>query len=212
MNETEVAAGTMAGLSWDRSSGAVVRKDGSFPGQSSPDEAERNRPRSGSGNGEAAAFVREAFERVVEPLMPDLLRYFARRVVPREDAADCLSDTLLVLWKHRGRMPAAAGEQRAWAYGIARRIVSNHERKRVRRSAYGYGLRVSLAAPPPTSEAAEDALAALEALPELDRELIRLVVWDGFGVGEAGAVLGLKEATARSRYARAKARLRRRLG
>lgn len=155
---------------------------------------------------------RVAFEQAVEPLMPGLLRYFVRRATPREDAADLLSETLLVLWKHRTRLPDQPDEQRAWAYGIARKVLSNHSRKQARRSNLGqvHLLKASLAAVPPPvpSPAAEEALDALATLPERDQELIRLIVWDGFGVGEAGAVLGMKEATARSRYARAKARLR----
>jgi RNA polymerase sigma-70 factor (ECF subfamily) len=156
------------------------------------------------------ATIRACFEAVVEPLMPDLLRYFARRVAPREDAADCLSDTLLVLWRHRSRMPGQAEEQRAWAYGIARNVLCNHQRKRARRvSAYGFVVRAHLAAvPAEPSPATEAALAALNRLGELDRELVRLVVWDGFGVGEAGRILGMREATARSRYSRARSRLR----
>lgn len=172
--------------------------------------------RSATGRATTADTVsRTGFEQAVEPLMPDLLRYFARRVTPREDAADLLSETLLVLWKHRARLPAKPDEQRAWAYGIARNVLSNHSRKQARRTNLGhtYLLRASLSAVPPTvNPAAEEALDALATLPERDQELIRLVVWDGFGVGEAGAVLGMKEATARSRYARARARLRERLG
>ncbi|MEA5118903.1 MAG: sigma-70 family RNA polymerase sigma factor, partial [Propionicimonas sp.] len=160
--------------------------------------------------GEAPSVLRARFEVIVEPMMPDLLRYFARRVIPREDAADLLSETLLVLWQRRGKLPQDPEEQRAWAYGIARKVLSNHQRKQSRRAALGdtYLLRASLAASVPTdlSPAAEQALDALATLPECDRELIRLVVWDGFGVGQAGAVLGMKDATARSRYARAKAR------
>jgi RNA polymerase sigma-70 factor (ECF subfamily) len=154
--------------------------------------------------------ARTVFESAVEPLMPDLLRYFARRVTPREDAADCLSETLLVLWRHRSRLPQAPEERRAWAFGIARKVLANHQRKGVRRSlAYGFVVRAQLAAPPgELSPAAEAALTALDALSDTDRELVRLVVWDGFGVGEAGRVLGLREATARSRYSRARARLR----
>lgn len=158
---------------------------------------------------------RAAFERAVEPLMPDLLRYFVRRVTPREDAADLLSETLLVLWQQRTRLPAVPGEQRAWAYGIARKVLANHLRKQARRAGLAsiQMLRAGLAASaPPVSPAAEDALAALASLPERDQELVRLIIWDGFGVGEAGVVLGMKEATARSRYARAKARLRNQLG
>lgn len=155
------------------------------------------------------------FEQAIEPLMPDLLRYFVRRVTPREDGADLLSETLLVLWKHRARLPSQPDEQRAWAYGIARKVLSNHTRKQARRTSlrHTYLLRTSLSAstPDPVSPAAENLLDALGALSELDQELIRLVIWDGFGVGEAGAILGMKEITARSRYARAKARLRHQL-
>lgn len=157
-----------------------------------------------------ATGVHADFESAVEPLMPDLLRYFARRVSPREDAADCLSETLLVLWRRRARLPQAADERRAWAFGVARKVLANYQRSGIRRSiAYGFVVRAQLAAPTPTpSPAAEAALAALDKLGETDRELIRLVVWDGFGVGEAGRVLGLREGAARSRYSRARARLR----
>lgn len=158
----------------------------------------------------ASAIEQRDFEIIVEPMMTGLLRYFARRVTPRQDAADCLSETLLALWRHRRRMPDQPGEQRAWAYGIARQVWANHERKRVRRNAIGYGfaVRAQLAKQPPTSPAAAAALEALESLSATDQELIRLVIWDGFGVNEAGKILGLREATARSRYSRAKARLR----
>lgn len=157
-----------------------------------------------------ATDVRTAFESLVEPLMPDLLRYFARRVSPREDAADCLSETLLVLWRRRSQLPQATDERRAWAFGIARKVLANYQRAGIRRSiAYGFVVRAQLTAPTSTpSPAADAALAALDKLGETDRELIRLVVWDGFGVGEAGRVLGLKEGAARSRYSRARARLR----
>ncbi|MBD3757071.1 MAG: sigma-70 family RNA polymerase sigma factor [Microbacterium sp.] len=63
-----------------------------------------------------------AFEEAVAPLVPLLLRYFARRVTPTDDAADCTSETLVGLWKHRRRLPNAEGDRRAWAYGIAGRF------------------------------------------------------------------------------------------
>lgn len=152
--------------------------------------------------------ARRRFESAIEPLMPDLLRYFARRVIPKADAADCLSETLLALWKHRNRLPEAAAEQRAWAYGIARKILANHQRKRIRRSAVDADLRTALADhAPQIPEAAHKAAQALTLLPETDQELIRLVIWDGFAIIDAGQILGMKPATARSRYARARHKL-----
>ncbi len=153
--------------------------------------------------------LRRAFESSIEVLMPDLLRYFARRVVPVADAADCLSETLVVLWKHRSRLPETAAEQRAWAFGIARNILANHHRKRRRRHNIDEQIRNSLPVHPVDVPAhAEAAAEALSLLPQKDQELIRLIIWDGFGVAEAGKLLGMKEPTARSRYARAKGRLR----
>lgn len=152
---------------------------------------------------------RNVFDAVVEPLMPELLRYFARRVLPVADSADCLSETLLALWKHRTRLPDSPDEQRAWAYGIARRVLANHQRKRIRRHKIDDRVRTLLAEQPTElSDVAATALEALSRLSAKNQELIRLIIWDGFGVAEAGAVLGMKPATARSRYARAKAQLR----
>lgn len=49
---------------------------------------------------------------------------------------------------------------------------------------------------------------ALRSLRTQDRELVLLVAWEGFGVGEAGAILGLSSDAARARYSRVRARLR----
>jgi len=146
------------------------------------------------------------FETVALGLMPDLLRYFARRV-PRDDAEDCLSETLAILWRRRSHLPVGLADRRAWAYGVARKVAANHRRKLARRREVSPVPDIGTAdigLPP----AQQQALAALDRLSQSDQELIRLVGWDGFGVGEAGRLLGLGEATARSRYARAKARLR----
>lgn len=150
-----------------------------------------------------------AFEDAVAPLVPLLLRYFARRVTPTEDAADCTSETLVALWRHRRRLPAAEAERRAWAYGIARNVLANHRRGRVRRDLADDALRAAAATPtPPIPDEAFIAAEALNLLPERDQELIRLVVWEELSIAEAGRALGVGAATARSRYARALTRLR----
>ena len=51
-------------------------------------------------------------------------------------------------------------------------------------------------------------LAALHQLPEVDRELVTLVAWDGLSPAEAATVLGLGAATVRVRLHRARKRLR----
>jgi len=149
---------------------------------------------------------RERFEAAVEPLIPDLLRFFVRRVDPRADADDCVSETTLALWRHRRRLPAASEEQRMWAFGIARHVLANHLRKRARRAQIDESL--VREEPEPASDEAFLALEALRTLPPADQELLRLVVWDGFGIAEAGALAGVRPAAARKRYERARGRLR----
>lgn len=146
------------------------------------------------------------FEAAVAPLIPDLVRYFVRRVEPRADADDCVSETTLALWRHRRRMPAAPEEQRMWAFGIARHVRANHARKSARRARIDEGL--VREAPPTVSDAGFLALEALRTLSAADQELLRLVLWDGFGIAEAGALAGVRPAAARKRYERARARLR----
>ena len=149
---------------------------------------------------------RRRFEAAVEPLLPDLLRYFVRRVEPRADADDCVSETTLALWRHRKRLPVASEDQRMWAFGIARNVLANHLRKRARRARIDETL--VREEREPVSDEAFLALEALGMLPPGDQEMLRLVLWDGFGVAEAGALSGVRPAAARKRYERARGRLR----
>jgi len=148
-----------------------------------------------------------AFDDAIRPLMKPLLAYFARRITPAEDAADCLSETLVVLWRRRNSLPDNDDDVRRWAYGIAKGVLSNMRRGRMRHRALADRLRAEVVASlvPPADHYIADALSQLNAK---DRELVTLIVWDGFGVAEAGAVVGLKPDAARSRYSRARARLR----
>lgn len=154
----------------------------------------------------------DTLEPFVRGIAPDLLAYFSRRVLPTEEAADCLSETLLVLWRRRADLPSDEHDRRAWAFGVARRVLSNFRRGAIRRLALNNRLRENLATAAVASGGDEAITDALAQLTEKDRELVTLILWDGFGVAEAGAVLGLKPATSRTRYARAKARLRSLLG
>jgi RNA polymerase sigma-70 factor, ECF subfamily len=150
---------------------------------------------------------------VLRTLAPDLLAYFGRRLGDAEDAADALGETLLVLWRKRRSLPADPERARQYAFGIARHVLAAARRGRMRRRALADRIAEELAvawseAPPPVDEGLREALAEL---PERDRELVLLVAWEGFGVAEAGTVLGLKPDAARQRWSRTRARLRDRL-
>ena len=148
-------------------------------------------------------------ESMLPSLLPDLLRYFIRRLDDREDAADAVAETAIVLWRQERRLPGDEEGLRRYAFGVARRVLATARRGRQRRIALAERLRQSLLdIEVQPVEADGDLHRALAALAARDRELVLLVAWEGFGVAEAGAVLGLQPDAARQRYSRARARLR----
>ncbi|MFK4789052.1 RNA polymerase sigma factor [Microbacterium sp. ZW T5_56] len=151
----------------------------------------------------AAAAEREA---------PDLLAYFVRRVPAREDAADLLSETMLVLWRRARDAPSDDGQLRPWLFGVAHRVLQRHRRSWARREAATQRLRSELEGHSYSgfadSDDADRVRGALRVLAELDRQIITLVHWEGFTQAEAAAILGRNPSTVRTRYERARQRLR----
>lgn len=149
---------------------------------------------------------------VLRCLMPELLAYFVRRLENSEDAADAVSETMLVLWRRRAMIAGRSEDVRRYAYGVARMVLATARRGRLRRRALADRLAIELAGvlavPVPGYVRDEELHAALASLPGRDRELVMLVAWEGFGVAEAGALLGVRPDAARTRYSRARARLR----
>jgi RNA polymerase sigma factor (sigma-70 family) len=157
---------------------------------------------------ETPATAIRSFEASIRPLMPLLLAYFTRRVDPSVDAADCLSETLVVLWRRRSELPDDDDGLRAWSYGVAKGVLANHQRSRIRHSRLSARLREDLTTSPPAQPVDTGLTDALATLSGPDKDLVLLVAWDGFGVAEAGALLGLTPGAARSRYSRARKALR----
>jgi len=152
------------------------------------------------------------FEAFIRTVVDELLGYFARRVSPLEDAADCLSETLLVLWRRRERLPTEHGERRAWSYGIAHHVLAAHRRHSVRQLTLTHRLREELRNRPIAAQSIDDvAIAALTALSPRDQELVTLIVWEGLSIAEAAIVIGVRADAARARYSRARRYLRARL-
>lgn len=109
--------------------------------------------------------------------------------------------------------PGQSSNLRAGPFGVARKTLAPGRRAGRRRTALIAKLRDEVAAEsltPPTS--AHEALhAALEHLVPLDREIIRLIHWEGFSQEDAARIVGKPAGTIRSRYSRARATLRARL-
>ncbi|WP_375387934.1 RNA polymerase sigma factor [uncultured Amnibacterium sp.] len=151
---------------------------------------------------------------------PALLAYFQRRVRPVEDAGDLLSETMIVAWRRADVVPADERQARMWLFGVARNTLSTHRRGQARRDALSSELRSQLSTRPdlagrhwrheedPRVDLVRELVAAL---PEIDREIFALVVWDGFSLTEVADMLDVPAGTVRSRYSRARANVRARL-
>lgn len=152
-----------------------------------------------------------AVERAVREHGPALLAYFARRVTPVEDAADLMSEVMLVAWRRRADLPAAP-DDRPWLFGVARHVLANHRRGRLREAntvdrAVAH-LRTGITRTAPAGPEGLDLARALDSLPEEDRELITLSAWEGLSSTEIATVLGLPASTVRGRLVRVRETLR----
>jgi len=155
---------------------------------------------------------RERFERLYRDNFRAVLRFAAGRIDP-ERAKDVAADTFLVAWRRLDDVPA---EPRPWLFGVARRVIAGQFRSQTRREALATRLRVAHggdAGPDPAAALADRdaALAAFAALGERDREVLRLVAWDGLTAAEAADVLAVSRLSFTVRLHRARRRLERAL-
>lgn len=148
-----------------------------------------------------------------------VFHYLARRVTILEDASDLLSDSMLVVWRRRRSVPEDPLEARMWFFGIARNVLLTHRRAASRQKSLGERLMADLEAAPifanyagTGDDSAEDLRAHVRALvcslSERDQEIVTLVHWEGFNLEQVAVILSVRSSTVRSRYARARARLK----
>jgi RNA polymerase sigma factor (sigma-70 family) len=146
-----------------------------------------------------------------------VLAYAVRRV-PDGDAADVMAEVFAIAWRRAGDVPEGP-EATLWLYGVARRVVANQQRGELRRARLGEALRAAVERAPrdPAQavlehEHATAVLAAVRDLPERQRELLTLTIWDGLTPGQAAKVMRLSPAAARVLLHRARKRLGAALG
>lgn len=156
---------------------------------------------------------RERFEELFERCYEPLLAYAMRRSPSAEDAADVVADVFTVAWRRIGELPPG-DEARLWLYGTARRVISSHRRGRSRKDAVDERLlndaRINYARARHDSGGGDRLSAALTSLSESDRELLRLVAWEGLDAAQIGRCLGITTAATHVRLHRARRRLLRR--
>jgi RNA polymerase sigma-70 factor (ECF subfamily) len=146
-----------------------------------------------------------------------IYRYCFRRTADRELAEDLTSVVFLEAWRRRDKAQLGADTELPWLYGVAANVVRNQWRKQRR-------YRAALARlPRPRDEAdlAQDAIdhladqeqmrlvvARLQALPQIEQDVLTLCAWEDLTPKEAAVALGVPESTVRTRLHRARKRLR----
>jgi RNA polymerase sigma-70 factor, ECF subfamily len=133
----------------------------------------------------------------------EAVRSYVRRRAPEAIVDDVVSDTFLVCLRKIDRMPA---EPLPWLYAVARKTLAN-ERRRQARAVHGHEVPAGEPAPVGDGELAT----AFNDLSERDREVLRLVAWEGLPLADAATALGCSAVACRVRYHRAKSRLASRL-
>lgn len=129
---------------------------------------------------------------------------YARRRSPAH-ADDVVAETFLIAWR---RLESVPRDELPWLLAVARRVLANQRRRDATQERVAFRV-----AAEPVSDAVPEATAdpelrhALSQLGERDRELLRLIAWDGLTPAQAARVLGCSAVTARVRLHRARRRL-----
>jgi DNA-directed RNA polymerase specialized sigma24 family protein len=154
----------------------------------------------------------ETFSELYRRTHIDVLAFLLRRCSTAEDAADCLAETYLLAWQKRDQMPTGA-ETRPWLFGVARNVMRRGNELRGRTAAAAGALAAELqrsgaVGPAPDLPEPDPVTAAIRNLPELEQEIITMLIWDELAPREVAAVLGLTPNVVRVRAHRARAKLK----
>lgn len=159
----------------------------------------------------------ETFTSLFDATYADVLRFVERRAHPSH-AEDLVADVYVVVWRRIGELPRDPDEQRAWVYGVARRVLLAGRRGEARRQELA--VRVSRdpfgpAGAPPSDFGDPELVAgrvdlarAWERLPARHQEALALTVWEGLDAPRAAVVLGISPVAYRLRLSRARKALR----
>lgn len=148
----------------------------------------------------------DQFRQLFDANYKQLVAYARRRLASPQDADDLVAEVFTIAWRRRDRLPQGE-DARLYLYGIARRVLANHRRATRRRTALVAALRGAATRNVHEPLVEDPAVAqALAALDEEDRELLRLLAWEGLSQAEVASVMEISVEAARSRIRRARAR------
>jgi len=141
----------------------------------------------------------------------DALYGYACRRVGSHLAEEIATETFVRAFDGRRRFDTECEDARPWLFGIAANLLRRHWRTERRRlAAYARSVGPAAGASPDALRA--DLVAALDSISKDERETLFLYAVADFSYEEIGAALRIPVGTVRSRLARARGRLRERLG
>jgi RNA polymerase sigma-70 factor, ECF subfamily len=149
------------------------------------------------------------FRALFEAHYPRVRRFAHHRAVVGADAEDLVAEVFTVAWRRRDDVPD--DDPLPWLLAVAANVWRNQARSARRYRAVLRRLPAPEPAPPPPEPADTELARALADLTPDEREILRLVAWDGLTSRQLALVLAVPEGTARSRLHRARRRLAARL-
>jgi RNA polymerase sigma-70 factor (ECF subfamily) len=132
----------------------------------------------------------------------DAIRAYVRRRAPASLVDDVVADVFVVAVRRIDDVPRNA---LPWLYAVARKTLANERRKRTSVQTDCDAIGLQQYEPEPSGDST--LAAAFAALSDADREILRLVAWEGLSLRHAARVLECSPVAARVRYHRAKSRL-----
>ena len=143
-----------------------------------------------------------------------ILAYCLRRV-PSADAQEAANEVFTIAWRRIDEVPRD-DKQRPWLYGVAYRVLSHQWRAQGRRKKLT--TRLASMRPNPSESTDEQVVMrqdydlvrkAAAKLKPLDREVLRLVMWEEMSHDQVASMIGSTEPAVKQRFHRAKGRLAR---
>ena len=140
----------------------------------------------------------------------DVRRYLYRRLIgapdPASTADELTADVLVVAWRRRADVPA--GAELPWLYAVARRVLANYRRRPQDVLVADLGALDVIDEADPAEIASDNAALAdaWRSLSPRDREVLRLVAWEGLTGSELATALGVSEGGAAAALSRARSR------
>lgn len=149
-------------------------------------------------------------EEMIDAHAIDVRRYLYRRLQGAPDPAsmadDLTADVLVVAWRRRADIPQ--GAELPWLYAVARRVLANYRRRPQDILSADLGDLDAIDESDPAEIVTDDAALAeaWRSLTPRDREILRLVAWEGLSGAQLAAALGISEGGAGAALSRARSR------